>query len=478
MKELRFSITLSVAAALSLACGTEDPPAYAPTIGAIELSSDFVPLVEGFDWAKRQSLAYAYEGDPVGKWYEAALPGREAFCMRDASHQATGALALGLWEHTKNMNTRFALGIAESRDWCSYWEINRHDKPAPVDYRSDDDFWYNLPANFDVVQTCYRAFEWTGDADYLNDPVFDEFYRRSLTDYIATWDVNGDGLMESSEENGIRGIPSYWEGGGPRALTGGDLVAAQYAANLAYSRMLEQRGRVEDADRFARVAGQLKRLYNETWWNPELGRFYSLIIQDGSFDTTRIPAMQIFPLYFRIVEPDRADRLFQNLETGTNVEENSYLAETHYLHGRDDAAFRYLMAQMDPALARREYPENPFTAVGGIVRYLVGVKPVASQAMIETRPRLPAEVGWVRLDHVPALANQINVHHVGLGETRLENDSGPALRWRAVFPGEHHWLMVDGTRFEAMLQLTEYGTAESFVVLDVAPGQGRTVRVE
>lgn len=35
-----------------------------------------------FDWAKNQSLAYAFDDDPVGLWYEASLPGREAFCMR------------------------------------------------------------------------------------------------------------------------------------------------------------------------------------------------------------------------------------------------------------------------------------------------------------------------------------------------------------------------------------------------------------
>jgi hypothetical protein len=53
-------------------------------------------LVEGFKWAKQQALAYAFDGDPVGPWCEAALPGREAFCMRDASHQGVGAHALGL----------------------------------------------------------------------------------------------------------------------------------------------------------------------------------------------------------------------------------------------------------------------------------------------------------------------------------------------------------------------------------------------
>ena len=29
-----------------------------------------------FEWAKAQAMTYAHESDPVGPWYEAALPGR------------------------------------------------------------------------------------------------------------------------------------------------------------------------------------------------------------------------------------------------------------------------------------------------------------------------------------------------------------------------------------------------------------------
>ncbi len=476
MRAVQFTVCWLTAGGL-LACAP-DQPVEQPLVGSIELTSDYEPLADGFLWAKQTALAYAFEGDPVGKWFEASLPGREAFCMRDASHQATGALALGLAEHTRNMMHKFSVAIAESRDWCSYWEIDRNDQPAPVDYRSDEDFWYNLPANFDVIQACYRIYEWTGDRDYLDDSDFLEFYRRSLTDYIETWDVDGDGLMESPEENGIRGLATYWEGGGPRAATGGDLVASQYAANRSYSRVLALRGETEEAESFAREADRLRSLYNEEWWASDLGRFYTSRLEDGAFDTTHIPAMQIFPLYFGIVDAERADRVFRDHKIGVNVEENSYLAEVYYRHGREEAAFRFLMNQMDPALKRREYPENPFTAVGGAVRYLVGVHPIASEGLIETRSRLPEVVGWVQLDHVPVLRNEVGVYHVALTETRFMNESGPAVRWRAVFPGVHRSLIVDGKPFDARTRGTAYGGAESFVELDVGPGESRSVKVE
>jgi len=452
-------------------------PGEAPPYGTLVLASGYEPLDAGFRWAKRQALAYVFEGDPVGPWYEAALPGREAFCMRDVSHQSLGALALGLTEHTKNMMRRFARNIAESRDWCSFWEINRYDRPAPVDYRSDEDFWYNLPANFDVIHSCYRIFEWTGDEDYLHDPVFDNFYRRSLTDYVSAWDPNGDGIMESPEDAGYRGIPTYWEGSGPRALSGGDLVAAQYAANLAYARILSLRGEAGEARAFDREADRLRRLYNDTWWNPDLERFNTSIIQDGTFDTTDIPLLQILPLYFGIVEEgERRERLVENLHEGAIVEVNAYLAEVYYAVGRNELGFRYLMDQLDPQLPRREYPENPFTAIGVIVRYLMGVNPIASSSLVETKPRLPPEVPWAGIEHVPVLGNRIAVHHVGLTETRLVNESGGPLRWLAVLPGRRDTVYVDGRGVTAAIRRGERGEPESFVLIEVGEGAERTIR--
>jgi hypothetical protein len=455
----------------------EKAPQQEQPLGLVELSSSYDALDAGFDWAKAQALVYVFEGDPVGKWYEAALPGREAFCMRDVSHQALGALALGLAEHTKNMMRKFAENIAESRDWCSYWEINRYDAPAPVDYRSDEDFWYNLPANFDVIQSCYRVYEWTGDEDYLNDPVLRAFYRHSLTDYVSAWDSDGDGIMESAESNGYRGIPTYWEGWGPRALTGGDLVAAQFAANLAYANMLSLRGEAAEAGAFGREAERLRRFYNDAWWNAELGRFYTAIVQDGRFDTTHIPLLQIMPLYFGIVEPGaRRESLVGNLAAGAIVEVNAYLPEVYYQNGRNEEAFLHLMAQLDPGLQRREYPEVSFTAIGVIARYLMGINPIASQSVIETKPGLPEDVTWARIEHVPALRNTVSVHHVGWTETRFVNESGEAVRWRAILPGSHDMLDVDGRRTAATTRYTEWGAAESHVLIEVEAGEERTVR--
>jgi hypothetical protein len=66
-------------------------PAYTQD-AKISFSSDDQALVNGFVWAKQQAMAYVFRNnDPVGPWYEATLPKREAFCIRDLSHQLVGA---------------------------------------------------------------------------------------------------------------------------------------------------------------------------------------------------------------------------------------------------------------------------------------------------------------------------------------------------------------------------------------------------
>lgn len=477
-RTLRPGVTCLPLLLVAAGCVTEGGAPFATRLpGEIRLYSDHEALAEGFEWARATSLGYARTGDPVGPWFEAALPGREAFCMRDVSHQAEGALALGLYEHTLNMMRKFAASISDSRDWCGYWEIDRFDRPAPVDYRSDSDFWYNLPANFDLVQASERAWQWTGDSTWLTDRQLEEFRRRTLSDYVRRWDADGDGIVQSPESAGIRGIPTYWEGEGRRPATGADLVAAQYAANVAYAVILKARGETEHAaaEGLEREADRLRRVFDDSWWSEELGRFYASRLPDGTFDTADVPAMQTFALYFGIAVPERADHLFEDLRPGVNVEERSYLAEAHYRYGRDAEAFRYLLDQMAPGLQRREYPENPFTAVGASVRWLAGVRPLASEAVVETRPRLPAEVRWLELRDVPVLDGSLSVRHEGQASTRVTRGSGTWTRWRAVLPGAHDSLLVDGRAVSAASRRGPGGAVESYVDVLLRSGEAKTV---
>src|SRR6266404_613085 len=229
------------------------------SIGFLDLDTSDANLAAAFVWVRRQALAYAFSGDPVGDWYEAALPGRQAFCMRDVSHQSMGAHALGLGRYTRNMLGKFAENISEAKDWCSYWEINRENHSAPVDYHDDADFWYNLPANFDVLDACHRMYMWSGDRAYLSDRTFLNFYKRTVHDYVQRWDLGLDRIMTRSRIMNVRGrvdaanrfkrnrgIPSYEESD-QNFVVAVDKVAVQYAGYLAYGRLEALLGNEEAA---------------------------------------------------------------------------------------------------------------------------------------------------------------------------------------------------------------------------------------
>ena len=445
--------------------------------GRVVFESSDKRLAAGFAWAKRQALAYVFHGDPVGDWYEAALPNRNAFCMRDVSHQSGGAQVLGLAPVTANLLRKFARNIADSRDWCTFWEINKWDKPAPVDYTSDSDFWYCLPANFDVLNCCYRQYLATGDRSYLEDPVFLNFYQRTVSDYIKRWDKDGDGIPESYRKYGRRGIGSYTEDLKLHALVGGDLVTAEFAAFEAYARIQELRGNPSAEAEYQGKADTLRALYNGKWWDAKKDRFYTSLLPDGSFHE-RDPVSP-FDLWFGVPEDGlRTWRALDRLlgQTAADVEELSYIPEIAYRYGRNAAGYAALMLLTDPKLERREYPEISFAVVGAIAAGTMGIRADAARGLVETLPRLTREKDWAEVRHLPALGNQIGVKHLGTWETQFTNESGPPIRWKAAFPGQVDVLLVEGRRSEKFTERGVNGQQKSYVILTVTAGQTREVR--
>jgi hypothetical protein len=434
----------------------------------------------GWEWAREQALAYVFSGDPVGEWIEAALPGREAFCMRDVSHQSIGAQILGLGSHVKNMLKKFAQNIAPSRDWCSYWEINKDDLPAPVDYTDDGDFWYNLPANFDVLDCCYRQYLWTGDPDYVQAPVFLEFYDRTVSDYVRRWDVDGDGLLEHLPWYGRRGLASYEEAHSDIRV-GGDLLAAQVAAYRAYARIQQIRGDKGAADAYRHKAAGIQALYDSTWWNGDEANFYSVLRSDEMFDPQPNFVINCLALYYGLVEDgDKAQRVLDDLArrlSFINVEALSYFPEVAYHYGRHEDAYAALQHLIDPELPRREYPELSYSVIGAVVTGLMGVSCQAPRNVVTTVPRLTGETAWVSLDGLSLWANRVEVRHRGNVETTLRNEAGPAFTWEARFAGEANELLVDEAPRLATRGAGESGRAESWVSIEVPAAESRTVRV-
>lgn len=408
-------------------------------------SSNDTTLTQIFTWAVGNSNKYVgNDSDPVGPWYEAALPEREAFCMRDISHQCLGEELNGHGRQNLNMFTKFVENISVSKDYCTYWEINKDNLPAPVDYESDKDFWYNLNANFDVLNACYRLYLWTGNEKYINDPRFDEFFRLTANEYIGHWQLQPDQIMDRPgvmhEDNTLknprfktfRGLPSYEESVRGLTITG-DLIASVYKGLDAYARIWQIRGNEDSCRYYAAKANEYARLYDTVWWNEETQNYYAYKLED---EKLKEGGCNIFPLWFDIVkDPTRIERLLSLMAVKeTNVESMSYYPMTFFRYGKSDVAYRYLIELFTHD--RRDYPEVASGIIEGIVCGLAGVDADAEANRITTLPRFSATTDWVSVENIPVFSGKISILHQSEKKSSLVNKMDKEVVWRAMLPGK------------------------------------------
>jgi hypothetical protein len=455
----------------------------------LDLKSSDTRLADSFQWARKQALSYVFDNDPVGPWYEAALPGRHAFCMRDTAHQADGAQVLGLARYNHNMLRRFAENISASRDWCSYWEIDRLNRPAPVDYKNDSEFWYNLPANYDILDACYRMYLWTGDESYIQDPVFLNFYDRTIVDYTARWSLSPEHIMKRTSNIEMppffRGDPTYEESSRDN-LIGIDLLATQYAAFRAYAAIQTIRGNSSSAKSSLQTASQIKALINTAWWNASQEYFYAFFNKQHQF-TGRAGSDL---LYRDAADPgpktsSALQALLETMKTEPTsaVEAKSHYAEILYRYGNPEAAYAQIMDLTRDDRERREYPEVSYSVIGALVTGLMGIRVepalstediVASKnfkTVIATLPQLTTATEWVELRHLPLQGNIISVRHEGNRNTTITNYGKAAITWRASFTGQFEMLHVNGKQVKVHTLSNYFGRVISSTTLMVPPGQ-------
>ncbi|MGO9640701.1 MAG: hypothetical protein ACLP1Y_05290 [Candidatus Acidiferrales bacterium] len=467
-------------------------------------------LVQSFEWAKKQAMAYVQlGGDPVGLWYETGLPGRTRFSMRDTSHQSMGAQALGLAPYTHNMLLHFAENVSDSKDWCSYWGIDRWGRPASVDYKNDAEFWYDLPANFDVLDACYRMFLWTGDLTYVNDPVFLNFYDRTVSDYVKRWSLGPDDVMTRKRWVNMRkefdphesfltarGIPGYQES--PRDyVVGIDLLASEYDAFLAYAYIQEYRGNVDAGQTYRKKAAEVRALINSAWWDEKSGQFYKILDKDYHLQPSASPLDDVnVELLYRGAADDgpklesALNALLDSIKQNPSgkAEGESHYPEVLYRYGVPDVAYAEIMDLTSPGKYRQEYPEVSYSVVGAIVTGLMGINLEAasplessvnsnySEIVVKTLPALTKQTDWAELRNLPIRTNVVSVRHDGVRKTTFTNQVGPSLFWQAMFPGSYDTLIVDGKPVKSHPDKETLGRVTSWVRLPV--GAGDTVTVE
>ena len=479
MKLSYLSIILVFGCACSQGGGQVFPDITDAARSAFCVTSDDTTLVNIFDWAVGSSNRYVgSDSDPVGPWYEAALPNREAFCMRDVSHQCIGEELNGHGRQNANMMGRFVGNISESKDYCSYWEIDKNNLPAKADYVSDQDFWYNLNANFDVLNACYRLFLWTGNEMYINDPRFEEFFRLSTNEYVDRWQLQADKIMQrpgvmheddsrvDPKFKSFRGLPSYEES--VRGLTvTGDLIATIYRGLKSYAQILQIRGNTDAARQYAAKAEEYARLYNQDWWNEETQNYYAYKLEG---ENLKEGGCNVFPLWFGIIDrPERVNRLLSLMtEKETNVESMSYYPALFYRNGRSEAGYRYLNELF--ANERRDYPEVASGVIEGIVCGLAGVEADATTRTVTTLSRFTAATRWISIENIPVFSGKISILHQSDCKSVFMNKSCKELTWRAMFPGNVP--AINDMQAEHMTDV--FGNLYSFVDIICPPGKAVT----
>lgn len=405
-------------------------------------------LCRGFAWAKAQAEVYVRDGAAMGPCYEAALPGRDAFCMRDVSHQSVGAHCLGLAAHNRNMTEAFARAISASKDWCSWWEITSEGKPAPVDYTDDGDFWYNLPANFDVMDTASRLYDLTGDRGYLLSPAMENFFLRTIENYIPRWDRDGDGIVDRADGDGRRGIASYEESGTTGYRCAADALSLEYLAYLAAARMHAMKGDAGRAAACRREVDRLQAVFSDEWWNGEEQRFYEFRMKDGSFSPQRSDDNIMTPLRTGIIrDPRQIDGQIACLtasEPSMIVEIRSYLPTLLWKYRRDGDAMRVWLRMTAEDYPRREYPEVSFAAVEALFCGYMGISADADRSVLRTRSA-SADGEWAEAASFPLWGGSVDLRQDGRTKSTLTNRTGRALTWEAEFPtGVKTVLVPDG----------------------------------
>ena len=456
------------------ATGVDDVAVLTSTDGVLERS---------YNWAKGKALSYAHDnGDPVGAWYEAALPNREAFCMRDVSHQTVGAHIIGLAKHNKNMMRKFAENISESRDWCTYWEINRYDKPAPVDYASDTEFWYCLNANSDVVMACLKMYEWSGDRDYISDPVMRNFYDKSVGEFISRWQLQPDSIMDREQImnkpanfdpnysfHSCRGLASYVENFGGLTVAV-DLVGGLYAGHKAYATIAALNGESDIAKKSETRAQAYRELLENTWWDAANQRYNTFWTADHTFARGEgVP----FLLWFGAVgdvERQRAGVADMLAKSDWNVENQSYFPALLYRLGYSDEAYRFLTSL--PVNDRADYPEVSFGVVEGVVGGAMGLKPSASTGSIATLSRVAGHVTEIR--NVPVMGGYVTLKHYGQTMSELENNTGREVTWEVSFVGNHSEVKAGGKSYRTEVTTDVKGNEIS--TARIALGNGKRLR--
>ncbi|HEY4355809.1 MAG TPA: hypothetical protein VGN16_08690 [Acidobacteriaceae bacterium] len=404
--------------------------------------------------------------------------------MRDVSHQTTGAAALGLYEANRNMLRRFGASVSVDRDWAGYWEIDKKGGPSPVDYINDNDFWYNLPANFDVIDAAYRMWLWTGDDAYVRSAPMQSLLRHSAREYLDAWSLSPERILSRPRimnrhlQRGKfvddRGIPSYSEGTDDFDV-GSDLIAVEYRAFRDLHAIAERQGNALAAKRYDTTAAKLSSLLEKNGWNHADHHLAGSFSRENGWKGTG----DDLALYFgALADPTHIRESLQYVESedhwkNQGIEAESYVPQILYRYGAKDSAYNVLLDLSHPGKHRREYPEVSYAVVAAVVTGTMGIEPKYDsklhQVVLATFPQLSSDEETAELTNLHIFTGTVNVSEVGRHVVTMTNGTPKAFTWRAVFSGSHQRILINGKRRRAHMATLRDGESGSWVDVRLDP---------
>lgn len=478
----------------------------------IGIDSSNAEIKEAFQWAVNQALRQVQTGKTgilnederstptsVGTYipsYWAGYSYRSAFYIRDYVHQAPGAHLIGLDKENISMLKAFLSTASASSAWYPAWALNFDGSIFKLDHSSDTSFVREVPSVFELVQSAYNQYRWTGNEDYITDPVLWNYYTKALSDFISLHDtkkVNGvaEGVGSGNDLN--LGMASYNEQGNEKMIEAGDGIACEYAALDAYSKLLKVKGDTSSAADYEQKAEQLKNYFNSEWGVAagvsNYVRGYS--VDNQAFTDFGKENSWFMPLKGITAAGTKTTNYLQYIESQlettqglpTNMEACTYLPEVFFRYNQNELAWKWMKYIIENRGKQHQnasegvngnYPEISYTLVSQTVQGLMGITPDAPEGKVSTCSHLPSDIGWLSLSDIPFGGSTIDVRQEGTAST-LTNHAETPVSWEAQYNGSYRYVTVNGARVAAT-QKTIDGVTVSFATVNV-PAGGTAVAV-
>ncbi|MFJ1754716.1 NPCBM/NEW2 domain-containing protein [Kitasatospora sp. NPDC088134] len=462
----------------------------APT-SQLSINSPNSTLNDGFNWGKDRALGMAfYPGNPMmghePEWwrlqnadhstvqpgYWGAYTSRESYYNRDISHQSDGAHVLGLDAQTYSMMKTFAADA--SAPGQNGWPLWAH-SPTGAMYYIDGTGFRELPSPFNLMAKAYKQYQWTGNADWINDPTLSAYYDSTMGPFLASHEVSWNDANPAAEQpvakkqNGEY-TATFFEFPNENLVSAGDSLGYQYQSMVAYAAILKAKGDSAGSATWTGRAERLRAYFEANWFDSANNRYYRG--KDAAGNGYSSWGHEASFLMMLTGLGDHGPRTSSYLDfiaandNDLNVEATSYLPETFYQYNRSAEGWSWLKKLLT---GRDSYPEISFLAVSSVVDGMMGVQPDAPNGKVATVSRLTADTPYVELDHLKVGGNDLKLKHNGTTASTLTNNSGGSITWEAQFYGTPSRITVNGVAQTPQTK-TLYGQTVSYVSVPVAPG--------